>query len=155
MRGLFTFLFLVGCKGGSAVEVCTTDDFWTGGDEESPLMHPGADCVACHERENEGPTYAVAGTVYTAYDEVDDCNGSPDVVVEIVDANGDVTALTTNAAGNFFLTEGQSTLVFPITARVVTADGVREMLTPQTSGACNTCHTEQGDQLAPGRIVVP
>ena len=29
------------------------------------------------------------------------------------------------------------------------------MITPQTEGDCNACHTPFGTKLAPGRIVLP
>jgi cytochrome c553 len=143
-----------GGGGGSAsAGECVSGDWWTGGNSESPRMHPGMDCIACHEASNEGPRYTVAGTVHTGLDEPDDCNGVEGVTVEITDANGDVWTDDTNSAGNFFLRDGD--IVFPITARIISDDGVREMATEVETGACASCHTADGEGGAPGRVMAP
>lgn len=138
-----------------AAGVCVSDKYWTQGDHESPLMHPGGACIECHTQRHEGPTFDVAGTVFTNVDEPTDCNGVKNMKVEIVDANGDVVPLTTNAAGNFYLNKSQSNLVFPITARVVDGADVRSMGTPVATGDCNSCHTQDGRNGAPGRVQAP
>lgn len=136
--------------------VCVSGEYWTGGDEESPLMHPGRDCIACHTDRHEGPDLVVAGTVYTRLHEPDDCNGRSGVVVEITGDDGHVFTASTNPAGNFFLYTMGTALVTPYTARVlVNGVAVSAMATPQTSGACGSCHTVDGTSDAPGRIVVP
>lgn len=33
--------------------VCTSGRTWTGGNSESPLMHPGLACIACHARSGD------------------------------------------------------------------------------------------------------
>jgi hypothetical protein len=43
----------------------------------------------------------------------------------------------------------------PFTAEVIYQGQSVSMTTPQTSGDCNSCHTESGANGAPGRIVVP
>ncbi|MCB9683371.1 MAG: hypothetical protein H6733_18040 [Alphaproteobacteria bacterium] len=134
---------------------CVSDDYWTGGDHESPLMHPGRDCVSCHQRRG-GPALALGGTVFTAAHEPDDCNGVSGAVVEIVDATDAVFTYTTNRAGNFYATSrAGSGIVFPITANVTVGGKVSSMVTPQDSGDCNSCHTIEGTNLAPGRITAP
>jgi hypothetical protein len=148
-----------------AVEVmCSSGTHWTGGDEESPLMHPGGACIACHTREDEGPNFAVAGTVYLTPYEADDCNGvAQGAVVVLTDAAGVEFKLRVNAAGNFFLDpeeqeddEDQAlSLLLPYTARVEHDGKVRTMLGAQTSGDCNGCHTETGSNNAPGRVFLP
>src|SRR5262249_47471344 len=45
--------------------VCTSNRFWTGGNDGSSRMHPGDACIACHESaRGEAPTFTFAGTVY-------------------------------------------------------------------------------------------
>ncbi|MCA9493367.1 MAG: hypothetical protein KC621_25725 [Myxococcales bacterium] len=134
--------------------VCVSGTTWTGGDRESPLMHPGMDCIACHTSRNEGPNLIVAGTVYSRLHEPDDCNGRSGIVVEITGDDGQVFEATTNPAGNFFLYAGTA-LVTPYTARVL-VDGVEaaRMIGAQTEGSCGSCHTVDGAEGAPGRIVV-
>jgi mono/diheme cytochrome c family protein len=118
-------------------------------------MNPGQACIACHTAEREGPRFAIAGTVYPTGHEPDGCNGSSGgIQVVITDANGTAYTLTPNSAGNFYLQSAPG-LALPYTAVVVQGGATRAMTEPQTSGDCNTCHTEAGAEGAPGRIVGP
>ena len=45
---------------------CKSGVKWTAGDQGSPEMHPGGDCIGCHTSHAEGPQLAIAGTVYAA-----------------------------------------------------------------------------------------
>jgi Fe-S cluster biogenesis protein NfuA len=150
-------LILAGCTGEEeetgAVpsELCASGWRWAGGNEESPLMHPGGNCIGCHST-GEGPRFGIAGTVHAAFDEPDDCFGVPGVAVTVTDATGLELQLMTNDAGNFF---SGHTLTMPIRARLAFDGRERTMtFTPQT-GACASCHTATGANSAPGRIVVP
>lgn len=133
--------------------VCAPQQFWTGGDSESASMHPGLDCIGCHNREGEGPRFSYAGTVHASLTDVDDCRGVPGVKVELLDQAGETFAsTTTNQAGNFSFRTG-----FRDEYRVrLSYEGrTREMQTPQSDGACATCHMADPIDGSPGRIVVP
>jgi hypothetical protein len=97
----------------------------------------------------------VAGTIYRKLDEPTDCYGVPGVVVELTDAKGQVVTLTSNRAGNFMLRVRGQTLAMPFTARVKLKGQQSEMGTPQSTGNCASCHTAQGANGAPGRVVAP
>jgi mono/diheme cytochrome c family protein len=133
--------------------MCSSGKMYKG--EEGYTMRPGEACVSCHRREDEGPIFNIAGTVYPSAHEPDDCKGWPGVgaKVEITDANGATYSLDMNSSGNFTLRNGA--FVAPYTARVTYQGRTREMVTPQTSGDCNTCHTTAGAEDAPGRIMLP
>ncbi len=137
--------------------VCTSGEMWTEGDEGDEDMTPGRACIACHSGPggDEGPRFLVAGTVYPTAHEPDDCNGIGGVDIEITDANGDVRILSARDSGNFFMGGDPGDLAMPITARVLQGDLVLPMLTPIDTGDCNTCHTQEGKEGAPGRIVLP
>jgi hypothetical protein len=142
--------------GGSTPQNCASGKAWEGGDEESPLMDPGQDCIACHASEHEGPKFVIAGTVMGASDDDDNCNGLGGVKVEITDADGQVITLTTNDAGNFYAEEKDTTIALPYTAKIIGPSGkTNQMSTAQTTGACNSCHTAKGVNSAPGRIFIP
>jgi hypothetical protein len=146
-------VFAAGCGTGAPdPSECSTGEVWTGGDEESPLMHPGGDCIGCHESEGEGPRYAIAGTVMGVLDEPTDCNGIEGVTVRITDADGAIHEATTNRAGNFFLDDE---VPVPYTAEIEVDGATRAMVTAQTDGNCASCHTEVGENAAPGRIALP
>ncbi len=138
-----------------STQECVSGRKWVGGDEESARMHPGGDCMGCHDQSGEGPTYLVAGTVFDLLTEPTDCFGVDGVSVEITDASGNNWSLATNEAGNFYLPEDDGPLVPPYEAAVV-MDGMRlAMVTPQSNGNCASCHTAAGSGGAPGRIIVP
>ena len=115
-------------------------------------MHPGADCIGCHEDSGEGPLYSVAGTVMGDASDADDCFGVPGVAVRITDAGGTLHEVVTNAAGNFFLSEHVPT---PYTVELEREGRTTAMVAPQSDGACATCHTEVGANGAPGRTIAP
>jgi hypothetical protein len=132
--------------------VCTSGRHWTGGDRRSEFMHPGVACIDCHSRD-DGPSYRIAGTVYATAHEPNDCDGSTgSIAVELTDANGKTYSLPVNSAGNFYT---PTRLAMPYTAKVVSGAKTRAMVGSQTNGDCNTCHTEVGDNDAPGRIMAP
>ena len=141
----------------AADSTCKSGVKWTGGDQESPEMHPGADCIACHTAKGEGPQLAIAGTVYAANagKDADDCLGSAGAQVVITDANGKQTTLTANASGNFLLDKKQSTIALPYKAKIVYNGKERQMMGEQSVGSCNSCHTAGGANGAPGRILLP
>lgn len=60
--------------------------------------------------------------------------------------------LAPNGVGNFFF---NGNLAKPYTAKVVSDVGERLMVTPHQDGDCNKCHTADGAEGAPGRVVVP
>lgn len=129
--------------------VCASGTRWTGGNEDSPNMNPGEACNACHSR-GQGPSFTLAGTVYDKRGEADDCYGSVGATVEITDAKGKVIKLGLVDSGSFYSHES---LTMPYTAKVI-RDGVEsKMLTPQSNGDCNACHSVDGASGAPGRIV--
>lgn len=143
-----------GNGGVTPPEVCSTKSAWTGG-EESGLMNPGQDCIDCHSR-GEGPKFQIAGTVMGASNDDDNCNGLEGVKVEITGADGATVTFTTNAAGNFYSGKGVPAITFPFTAKVIGTNGKEhKMVSAQSNGACNSCHTATGANGAPGRITVP
>jgi hypothetical protein len=127
--------------------MCTSKVTWTAGNGST--MRPGDPCLFCH-----GGRFAVAGTVYPTAHEAIDCNGASGsgVTVVITDNKGTSFTLTPNSVGNFTYT---GTLALPYRAKVVTAGKTRSMMTPQSEGNCNLCHTQAGAGCAPGRILLP
>jgi mono/diheme cytochrome c family protein len=135
--------------------VCTSNKFWKGSDDDgNPLMHPGRACNACHQKEG-GPNLRIAGTVFPTAHEPDDCDGAggpPQLTIIVTDAKNQVHRLTANSAGNFLTT---TRVTLPIRAQVTDGTKVRNMNGSVTSGDCNSCHTVNGLNGAPGRIMAP
>ncbi len=137
--------------GDTAATDCSTDSYWNGGNEESPDMNPGEDCIACHSR-GEGPEFTLAGTVMGAYADLDDCNGIQGVTVRVTDADGVVTELATTEAGNFYT---RADIAMPYTIELEKDGQTSRMVSAQSDGACASCHTADGAGGAPGRVVAP
>lgn len=118
-----------------------------------PGMGPGRSCNECHgQNELDPPIFTIAGTVYPALREPADCVGDTSATVVVTDAKGTTLTLPTSAAGNF---TSQQAVVFPIQVKVTRGDQTREMETSPYSGDCNSCHTQDGAQGAPGRVQAP
>ena len=136
--------------------VCTSGTNWTRGDRGSSLMHPGGACITCHDQRNQAPSFTIAGTVFPTAHEPDDCNGASGTTsgaqIVITDANGKITKIAVNSVGSFYL---QGSVALPFRAKVVVGTRERAMFASQKSGDCNSCHTEKGENSAPGRIVLP
>lgn len=140
--------------GGSVSDSrCATGVRWAGGDAESPLMHPGADCIGCHAS-GEGPNFVIAGTVHAAIDDPTDCYGVAGATVTVTDATGKSVSLLTNEAGNFYVS-ARDAMTMPIQAKVAFDGRERVMAAAQMTGACASCHTTGGANGAPGRILLP
>ena len=135
-----------------ASDLCASGLRWAGGNQESPQMHPGRECIGCHTSGGEGPHFTLAGTVYANLEEPDDCLGVPGVVVTITDAVDHTVTLTSNQAGNFYTSQ---TLTMPIRAQLAFDGREAMMQASQSTGACASCHTATGSAAAPGRIVAP
>ena len=118
-------------------------------------MNPGMACITCHKSSDEAPIFSIAGTVYPTGHEPDRCNstvGTAGARIVIIGADGQMVTLMPNVAGNF---TSSTAIKTPFQAKVTFQGRERLMLTPQTSGDCNSCHSQAGSKLAPGRITVP
>jgi hypothetical protein len=101
--------------------------------------------------------------VYPTLRDPDDCNGKgppPTLRVVITDRDNRTFDLTVNAAGNFLYQSGGSgggggPPRAPFRARVTDGTNTRAMNGTVTSGDCNSCHTAQGRNGAPGRVLSP
>jgi hypothetical protein len=135
--------------------VCTSGTHWTNGDHGDSKMHPGRACIDCHSKQFFGPpTFTLAGTIFPTGHDPDDCNGDKSLGIQIIvtDANGKMITMTPNTAGNFYY---KNSVAKPYHAKVVYNGVTRAMSAAQTSGDCNSCHTEKGANMAPGRIMTP
>jgi hypothetical protein len=149
-----------------APRACASGTFWGRGDRGDNEMHPGAACIDCHRTWRRGPTFSVAGTVFTGLNEEDDCDGFPSddsdqdhrARIEVIDGGNHRFLIFANRVGNFYTT-------FPLRmplrhVRVISPEGViSEMQSPAPHGDCNLCHTRDGTTTAagtsPGRVVMP
>jgi hypothetical protein len=138
----------------AAAATCTSGMTWTQGDHGSAAMNPGRACITCHARMN-GPDLTIAGTLYPTGHEPDLCygaDGADGARIVITGADGQTITLTPVPSGNFHL---RTRVATPFTAKVMYMGRERAMTATQTSGDCNSCHTQSGANGAPGRITLP
>lgn len=132
---------------------CASGRTWTPSMGNNERMQPGANCLTCHTGRNR---LAVGGTVYTFGHETTLCEAESSVqgaVVRLTDSNNRTVMLQVNSVGNFYSAEQ---LTPPFTnVRVEYMGRVNAMNSTAPTGACNSCHTQDGATGAPGRIVVP
>jgi hypothetical protein len=138
----------------NAMPTCTSMSNWTGGNRGSASMNPGLACVSCHAADGEAPRFSIAGTVYPTGHEPDRCNSKlpSGVAVVIIGADGKQLTLTPNGVGNF---SSNTAVKTPFQAKVTYQGRERLMLTAQSNGDCNSCHSQSGVMNAPGRITIP
>ncbi len=124
-----------------------------------PLHRPGQPCLLCHDGALGDPQrFTIAGTVFQTTGSRDAAVG---VTVNVVDANGASYALSTNAAGNFYVTPDQYDPTFPL-AFDLTFDGLRVQMqtlvggngTVEANGACASCHYDPAGPSSPGHVAL-
>jgi len=158
---------LAACAEPAAATVCSSGRIVS--TSEGADMAPGQICNDCHAYTNAGgdgyqaPIFGFAGTVYRTAHEPDDCAGGaldggrelPQVVVVSATNQRYVTNLT--MGGNFMLELRPTAppIAFPITAQVRYRGRTHWMVEPVMTGECNSCHTVDGKEGAPGRIRLP
>jgi hypothetical protein len=160
--------------------VCSTAYSWPEGNEGDEQMNPGMACITCHTQmsaEEETPDLIAAGTVFHKAHEPDKCygvfyEGKPagfedvEIHVEITSTQSGVTERlrVDEESGNFHLRRSAAPERFdpPFTVKVLYDGRERAMPVPITAddlvhGAmdCNSCHTQDGKNGAPGRVVLP
>jgi hypothetical protein len=135
---------------------CTSQTYWTGGDKGSEVMHPGRACMTCHSNSPQAPTFSLAGTIYPTSHEPDDCNGrsaSSGITIVVTDAAGkQLPPIPVNDVGNF---RYDGRIASPFHVKVVFNGKENAMSAAPDSGECNACHTQNGANSAPGRILAP
>ncbi|MFT3706240.1 MAG: hypothetical protein QM817_01110 [Archangium sp.] len=142
---------------GVVTPICTSNLTWAFGNSGNTEMNPGEACVTCHTTRHRGPIDGFMGTVYPTLHEKQLCmvsNIPSGLSVQILDMAGTVRqtfSIGTFSNGNF--RGGTVGSPSPYRARVMLNGVVKsEMLTAQTNGDCNSCHTTLGANGAPGRI---
>ena len=93
--------------------------------------NPGMDCMgSCHFH-----GFSLAGTLYLA----DGVTPASNATVTVVDKNGFSQDIIASTNGNFF---SYLPVTFPVTIQASMCPSVQVMITPATSGGCNSsaCH---------------
>lgn len=139
---------LAACQQGP--ETCSTGQASFA--DEGFDMQPGGACISCHAKEGEGPTFTLAGTVMAEAHDDTQCVGVGGATVEITDADGQILTLQANEVGNFTYA---GPVALPYSAKVLLGGKERVMTAEQVNGDCNSCHTADGANGAPGRVRAP
>lgn len=118
-----------------------------------PTHRPGQPCLACHG--DLGPAkvaFSIGGTVYAAEGKPLPATGA---IVQVEDQDGHTANLTTNVAGNFFVTSSSFLPNYPIRNFVWSADAKEQAVMFSLSnreGSCATCHYNPPGPNSPGPV---
>ena len=152
-----------GSGSSTGVAVCSSNIYWRDMDKGSEFMHPGGKCNNCHDKNPmTAPNLTIAGTVYPTSHEPDECNGvnpslndagAAEITIVITDKTGrTLPPLPVNSVGNF---KFEAEILKPFNVKVVHKGKENKMVMQAPHGDCNLCHTQNGAENAPGRIVAP
>ncbi len=116
-----------------------------------PLHRPGQPCLTCHGGDGPGsPNMIVGGTTFALKGAREPLAGA---IVQLTDATGHIERVSTNAAGNFWLTTKAWAPVFPMRVKVTYRGTTTEMKTYSgRSGDCNGCHRDPVSNESPGHV---
>jgi hypothetical protein len=129
----------------------------------SEFHRPGQPCVLCHSTyEGASPEITVGGTIFATPTETAGVlpTAVEGAIVTLIDAEGDVMPVTSNCAGNFYLTKEQWNPSFPLRVELsYPAPGGTTLkpATPMSSrisrdGSCGSCHDGPPNQGSPGYV---
>jgi hypothetical protein len=114
-----------------------------------PLHRPGQPCLTCHgEAGPASDKFVLAGTVFAVKGE---SAPAPNAQVVLEDVTGSFYATTTNAAGNFYIPDGEWSPTMPVSPQVPKAH--QQMVSYiQRAGSCADCHTLTLGAASPGPV---
>jgi hypothetical protein len=120
-----------------------------------PNHRPGQPCIWCHGEEGPAKTaFTVAGTVYSIQARPDPAAGAQ-VLVE--DTQGRTQTITTNTAGNFYVTGALFQPNYPIRMSVKPAGGgpgPQMLSVSNREGSCAACHYNPPGPNSPGPVFI-
>jgi hypothetical protein len=112
-----------------------------GNENEGGANHNvGMDCLACHKIGGGGKgVFTAGGTVFQAGTSTGAAGVSIKLYTAADHSGTPVASFTSEVSGNF---HSQSTIDFGtgLYVTITSATGSSSMMTPVTSGACNSCH---------------
>lgn len=119
--------------------------------EEGPFHRAGAPCTWCHTKGGDGESkFDLAGTVY---DRAGSDRALSGVQVRLFDKHGKTQTLYSNEAGNFFLSEGDLQLDFPLWVKLEFQGETTAMQTPIfRERSCAACHMDPASPERAGRV---
>ncbi len=120
-----------------------------------PNHRPGQPCVECHQSEGPASTvFLFGGTVFATQGASNPASG---VTVHLTDSNGDMHDVTTNDAGNFWVTPSDWSPTLPVNVSIEdTNAGVGQAMNSHIghAGSCAFCHTPNVGPTSPGPVYV-
>jgi hypothetical protein len=119
-----------------------------GDDNEGGANHNvGNNCLVCHKAGGGGDgIFTVGGTVY----KTGTTTGATGATIKLYsNAEGTgtaVAAMTSEVGGNFY-TKSSINFGTGLYVKVTSSNGTSSMMSPITSGACNSCHGVSTDKI--------
>jgi hypothetical protein len=124
----------------------------TAGVPPGPLHRPGQPCLVCHDGASGDPAaLSMAGTLFADGNALTPQAGA---TVHLMDALGSTASVTTNAAGNFFLTPATFTPKYPVHVTSITLGAASITMHSHIggNGSCAGCHADPAGPDSPGHV---
>jgi hypothetical protein len=118
-----------------------------------PLHRPGQPCLLCHGGGLGDPQeFSIAGTLFARPTGTKPVNRA---TIELHGADGSTFKLTSNAAGNFYVSPDTYEPVFPLEVQVNYQGEVTKMHSLiGRDGSCAGCHSDPPGADSPGHVYV-
>lgn len=116
-----------------------------------PLHRPGQPCLLCHDGDlGDPPEFSIAGTVFQRPTGKTPANRAK---IRLTGADGTTFELTSNSAGNFYVTPGRYSPAYPLEVEVLYQGEVTTMHTLiGRDGSCAGCHSDPAGADSPGHV---
>jgi len=115
--------------------------------EGGPNHNVGNDCLVCHKAGGGGEgVFTAGGTVYKFGTTI----GATDATIKLysnAEGTGTPIASMTSAVGGNFYTKSSINFGSGLYVKVTSANGTSSMMSPITTGACNSCHGSSTEKI--------
>jgi hypothetical protein len=118
-----------------------------------PTHRAGQPCTDCHSSYGgKSPEFSLAGTVYQKDTNKVAVEGA---VIQVVDATGAMMGLTSNCAGNFYVTTSEWSPTWPLFITVADPQAgisIRMLGKIGRDTSCGSCHVDPRGTNSPGHV---
>jgi len=116
-----------------------------GDDNEGGASHNvGNDCLVCHKSGGGGDgIFSAGGTVYMAGTNTGATGATIQLFANAEHSGSPVASMTSQVGGNFY-TKSAINFGNGLYVKITSTTGSSSMMTPITTGACNSCHGNGG-----------
>ncbi len=119
-----------------------------GDDNEDGANHNvGNDCLVCHKSGGGGEgVFTAGGTVYKVGTTIGATGANVELYANAEHTGSPVASMTSTVGGNFY-TKNSINFGNGLYVKITSTTGTSSMMTPITTGACNSCHGQSTGKI--------